>query len=88
MGALASGSATAPGYTPPGGTTDRAVRTALPVVYQLRQDEVSWPAQALAAQGVGVPAVLRRLEWSTAMVHSTLTRPPWLDRKALQASGF
>lgn len=34
--------------------TTRAVRTALPVIYQLRQDGVSWPAiaEALAAQGV------------------------------------
>jgi hypothetical protein len=34
--------------------TTKAVRTALPVIYQLRQDGVSWPAiaEALAAQGV------------------------------------
>jgi hypothetical protein len=36
-----------------------------------RRDEVSWATQALAAQGGGgVPAIPRRLEWSTAMVHS------------------
>jgi hypothetical protein len=37
---------------------------------------------------LGVPAIPRRLEWSTGMVHSAPTRPPWLDRKALQANGF
>jgi hypothetical protein len=55
--ALASGSATAMA------TPDRG-RPA-------RRDEVSWAIQALAAQGGGsVPAIPRRLEWSTAMVHS------------------
>jgi hypothetical protein len=87
-GALASDSATARLHIP-GATTDGGRQAALPVIYQLRQDGVSWPAQALAAQGcVGVPAILRRLEWSTVMVHSAPTRPPWLDRKALQANGF
>jgi hypothetical protein len=28
------------------------------------------------------------LRWSTNMVHSTVTRPPRLDQKALQAKGF
>lgn len=34
--------------------TTKAIRTALPVIYQLRKDGVSWPAiaEALAAQGV------------------------------------
>ena len=34
--------------------TTKAIRTALPVIYQLRKDHVSWPAiaDALAAQGV------------------------------------
>jgi len=57
-GALVSGSATAPATPPPGARPTGAVRTALPVIYQLRQDRVSWPAQALAVQGgVGVPAI-------------------------------
>lgn len=78
-----------PATPPPGGTTDRGRQDRLPVIYQLRQDGVSWPAQALAAEGgVGLPAIPRRLEWSTVMVHSALTRPPWLNRKALQANGF
>jgi hypothetical protein len=55
------------GYTTPGGH-DRP----RPVIYQLGQDGVSWPAQALAAHGVGVPAI-PRLEWSTVMVHNALT---------------
>jgi hypothetical protein len=76
-----------PGYTP-GVRPTGAVRTALPVIYQLRQDGVSWPARALAAQGVGVPAIPRRLEWSTAMVHSAPTRPPWLHRKRCRATVF
>jgi hypothetical protein len=29
-----------------------------------------------------------QLEWSTTMVHSEPTRPPWLLAKLLQASGF
>jgi hypothetical protein len=78
-----------PGYTSPGARPTGAVRTALRVIYQLRQDEVSWPAQALAAQGgVGVPAIPRRLEWSTEMVQCAPTGPPWLYEKALQANGF
>ena len=47
-----------PGYTPPGARPTGAVRIALPVIYQPRQDGVSRPAQALAAQGgIGVPAI-------------------------------
>jgi hypothetical protein len=89
MGARCRAAPLPPGYTTPGGTTDRGRQDRLPVIHQLRQDGVSWPAQALAAQGgVGVHAIPRRLEWSTVMVHSASTRPPWLDRKALQANGF
>lgn len=85
---LRAGGPLPPGYTTPGGTTDRGRQDRLPIIHQLRQDGVSWPAQALAAQGgVVVPAILR-LEWSTDMVHSVPTRPPWLDRKALQDKGF
>jgi hypothetical protein len=29
-----------------------------------------------------------RLEWSTNVVHSTPTRPPWLLAKLLRANGF
>ena len=48
--------------------TTKAIRTALPVIYQLRKDGVSWPAiaEALAAQGVvqgkdRVPLTTKRL---------------------------
>jgi len=44
---------------------------------------------ALAAHGgVGVPAIPPRLEWSTTMVHSAPTQPPWLLAKLLQDNGF
>jgi hypothetical protein len=88
-GALASGSATARLHHPREHDRPGPSGPALPVIYRLRQDRVSWPTQALAAQGgVGVPAIPRRLAWSTVMVHSRTIRPPWLDRKALQANGF
>jgi hypothetical protein len=35
--------------TPPPGATDRGRQDRLPVIHQLRQDGVSWPAQALVA---------------------------------------
>jgi hypothetical protein len=84
-GAFASGSATA---RPPGARPTGAVRTALPVIYQIRQDAVWWPAQALAAQGDVSVRAIPLLEWSTVMVRSAQTRPPWLLAKALQANGF
>jgi hypothetical protein len=71
---------------PPGARPTGAVRTALPVIYQLRL--VAGP-QALAPKAAVVCASdPERLEWSSAMVHNAPTRPPWLLAKALQANGF
>lgn len=67
--------------------TTAAVKAALPVIYQLRQDGVSWPviAQALADQGVvqgkdRIPLTTNRL---TALVSQIEQQA---RRKALKAS--
>jgi hypothetical protein len=67
--------------------TTKAIRTALPVIYQLRKDGVSWPAiaEALAAQGVvqgkdRIPLTTKRL---TAIVSQIEEQ----DRKKANKAG-
>jgi hypothetical protein len=67
--------------------TTRVIRTALPVIYQLRKDGVSWPAiaDALAAQGVvqgkdRIPLTTKRL---TAIVSQIEEQ----DRKKANKAG-
>jgi hypothetical protein len=67
--------------------TTKAIRTALPVIYQLRKDRVSWPAiaDALAVQGVvqgkdRIPLTTKRL---TAIVSQIEVQ----DRKKAKKAG-
>jgi hypothetical protein len=67
--------------------TTKAIRTALPVIYQLRKDGVSWPAiaDALAVQGVvqgkdRIPLTTKRL---TAIVSQIEVQ----DRKKANKAG-
>jgi hypothetical protein len=72
----------------PRGTTDRGRQDRVPVTRFSKMDSRK-PAQAWPPRASLVcPTIPRRLEWSTAMVHSVPTRPPWLLAKALQANGF
>jgi hypothetical protein len=81
-----------PATPPPEARPTGTVRTALPIIYQLRQNGASWPAQALAAQGgVGVPVSRGDLNgpqrWSTVRRHDRRgrtkkrCRPAVFDRR-------